>query len=251
MEPLNDLKKTCNIFIPRNTYSLFLILSKKKLNKNDDYILINTHKFYSNKIPKDIINFLKKKNYKIISTNKSYITNKNKNFSNNFISKFFKINFFKNVNHVSNEISKIKYEEFKNINFLNYKSINIYYGSNNFYFNKLCNRFKNTKLHFLEHGAGNFLSFIQDSSINKNYDKKLIINFLKSIYFKIKKINVTNSIFYYGACGVIFGIKKLEYENRKIIFPRQNYKIGFEILYNFYKKKLKKIKKKKILTISF
>ena len=44
--------------------------------------------------------------------------------------------------------------------------------------------FKNIKLHFLEHGAGNFLSFVQNSSINKNYDKKLIINFLKSIYLK-------------------------------------------------------------------
>ena len=82
MESLNDLKKTCNIFIPRNIFSLFLILSIKKFTKNDDYILINTGKFYSNKIPKDVINFLKKKNYKIILTNKPYIINKNKNLSN-------------------------------------------------------------------------------------------------------------------------------------------------------------------------
>ena len=88
-----------------------MILSKKKFIKNDDYILINTNKYYSNKFPKDVINFL------------------------------------------------------------NYKSINIYYGSNNFYFNKLCNRFKNKKLYFLELGVGNFLSFIQGSSINKNYEE--------------------------------------------------------------------------------
>ena len=251
MESSNDLKKTCNIFIPRNIYSLFLILSKKKFTKNDDYILINTNKFYSQKISKDIINFLNKKNYKIILTNKPYITYKNKNLSNNFISKFLKINFFKIVNQLSNEISKINYDEFKNINFFSYNSINIYYGSMNFYFDKLCNRFKNIKLHFLEHGAGNFLSFVQNSSINKNYNKKLIINFLKSIYFKINKINITNPVFYYGICSNIFGIKRLEYVNRKIIFQRRNYKTGFEICYNFYKKKLKKIKKRKNVNYIF
>ena len=61
MKSIIDLKKTCNIFIPRNIYSLFLVLSKKKLNKGDNFILVNRHKAYAYPTPKDIIIFLKKK----------------------------------------------------------------------------------------------------------------------------------------------------------------------------------------------
>ena len=60
MKSASDLNTKCNIFIPRNIYSLFLILSKKQ-NNQVDYILINNHQSYARKFPEDIISFLKKK----------------------------------------------------------------------------------------------------------------------------------------------------------------------------------------------
>ena len=243
MKSIIDLKKTCNIFIPRNIYSLFLVLSKKKLNKGDNFILVNRHKAYAYPTPKDIIIFLKKKKFKIIYINKSYKFNKNNDLTNTFINKIFKINFFRNLKKVSDEILKNKYEEFKNINFDNYESVNIYYGSNILYYSNLCKKFKNVNLFFLEHGVGNFLAMIQEYYAYKNNYKKFIINIITFIIFKIKDVHIPNSSFYYGICGYIFDVKKLKYDNQKIIFLKSNFKKGFQQLFSFFKKDLKKIKK--------
>ena len=138
---------------------------------------------------------------------------------------------------------KNKYEEFKNINFDNYESVNIYYGSNILYYSNLCKKFKNVNLFFLEHGVGNFLAMIQEYYAYKNNYKKFIINIITFIIFKIKDVHIPNSSFYYGICGYIFDVKKLKYDNQKIIFLKSNFKKGFQQLFSFFKKDLKKIKK--------
>ena len=243
MKFIIDLKNTCNIFIPRNIYSLFLVLSKKNFHKGDNFILLNRHKSYSYQIPKYIIIFLKKKKFKIIYINKSYKFNKNKDLTNSFINKLFKINYFKYLKKVSEEMLEIKYEEFNNINFDNYKTVNIYYGSNILYYSNLYKRFKNINFFFLEHGVGNFLAMIQEHyACKKNY-KKFIINIIKFIIFKIKGVCIPNSSFYYGICGHTFDVKKLEYDNQKITILKSNFKKGFQQLFNFFQKDLKKIKK--------
>jgi len=244
MKSIIDLKKTCNIFIPRNIFSLFLVLSKKKLNKGDNFILVNRHKAYGYPIPKDIIIFLKKKKFKIIYINKSYKFDKKKNLTNNFINKIFRINFFRNLIKISDEILKNKYyEEFKNINFDKYESVNIYYGSNILYYSNLCKKFKNVRLFFLEHGGGNFLGMIQEHYSCKKNLKKFINNIITYIIFKIKDVYIPNSSFYYGICGYIFDIKELKYDNQKITFLKSNFKKGFHQLFSFFQKDLEEIKK--------
>ena len=52
------MKKFCNIFVPRNVYTLFLILSEKNLKKSDNIILLNKNFKY---ISEKLIFFLKKK----------------------------------------------------------------------------------------------------------------------------------------------------------------------------------------------
>ena len=157
--------------------------------------------------------------------------------------KYFKINFFKNLDYISNKVLKIKYEEFNNINFNNYKYVNIYYGSNMIYYSELCKKFKNINLFFLEHGVGNFLSFIQDEDNYVQSFKRKIVSFLKILFFKTKGISFPNHSYYCGIYGKIFNKKKLNYDNHKITFINLDYKIGFNLLYKFYKKYLTNLKK--------
>jgi len=240
-----SLKNTCNIFIPRNTYSLFLILSKKKIEENDDYILINKHHTYSNKIPKEIITFLKKKKFKIIYIDKAYTFKNFKKPQNTFINRLFKINYIKNVNKICDEILKKKYEEFSDINFHNYENINIYYGSNVLYYSNICKKFKNVNLIFLEHGAGNFLTMMQDIYIHKKNFKQFFVNIVKSIIFKIKGVYIPKDIYYFGIYGHVFNVKKLKYDNHRISFLRLDFEKGCDQLFKFYEKKLKNLKKDK------
>ena len=51
--------------------------------------------------------------------------------------------------------------------------------------------------------------------------------------------------YYYGPCGHIFNVKKLTNNNYIIKFFNLDYRKGFNQLFNFYKKKLSKIKKKR------
>ena len=132
-------KKKCNIFIPRNVYSLFLILSKKDIGQYDNYVLINNHQKYTHGFNRNIIDFLKKKKFKIIFSYKDYSIQPNKISEIKFIDKIFKLQFFEHLNQISKKISKIKYDEFNSINFNNYKFINIYHGTNTLYFSNLCN----------------------------------------------------------------------------------------------------------------
>lgn len=245
MNSTNYIKKKCNIFIPRNIYSLFLILSKKKSYLEDNYILINKNDAYANKFPNKIIDFLKDKKFKIIYVHKNYSMKKFKSFQNSFINRLFKINFFINLNQTSNEILKTKYEEFNSINLYNYKSINIYFGSSPLYYSNLVKKYKNVNLIFLEHGMGNFLSFVEEKNIYYSSFKLKIANFIKTLFFKLKRIYLPKSSYYYGIYGEVFKIKKLEYNNHKIKFLNLNYKKGFNLLLNFYKKDLNKIKRNK------
>ena len=245
MNSKNYFKKKCNIFIPRNIYSLFLILSKQKSYLEDDYILINENDKYANKIPIEIINFLRIKKFKIVYVNKNYSRKKIKIYQSSFINHLLKINFLISLNHASNEIVKIKYEEFNSINFYNYKFINIYYGSNPFYYSNFVKKYKNVNLFFLEHGMGNFLSFIEEKYIYYSSFKNKIANFIKTLFFKIKGISLPKSSYYYGIYGKVFKLNKLEYNNHKTILLNLDYKKGFNLLFNFYKKDLQKIKKNK------
>ena len=63
-------KNNCNIYIPRTVYSLYMILSKSKSVKEDNFIIINN--FNLEKIPSDLIDLLKKK-FSIIFVNKNYL----------------------------------------------------------------------------------------------------------------------------------------------------------------------------------
>ena len=59
MKSISKIKKSCNIYLPRNIYSFFLVLSKKNLAKSDNYIIIN--KYYFKEISNDLIFYLRKK----------------------------------------------------------------------------------------------------------------------------------------------------------------------------------------------
>jgi hypothetical protein len=237
-------KKNCNIFIPRNVYSLFLILSKKDIGKDDNYVLINSHQNYTHGFDRNIIDFLKKKKFKIIFFYKDYSIQPNKISDIKFVNKIFKLEFFERLNQISKKISKIKYDEFNSINFYNYKFVNIYHGSNLLYFSSLCKKFKNINLYFLEHGIGNFFSFLfnRNSKKIKAYLKNLII----IIFFKIKGIHIIKKEYYFGISGILFNINKLKIQNRRLSFLNLNYKTGFNRLFLFYKPQLHRLKKKNI-----
>ena len=239
------IKKKCNVFIPRNIYSLFLVLSKKKSDQNDDYIIINSHDTYAYEIPMDIIKFLKKKKFKIIYTDKAYTFKNLKKLQNTFINRLFKINYIKNFNKICHEILKKKHEEFSDINFYNYENVNIYYGSNVLYYSNICKKFKNVNLIFLEHGAGNFLTMMHDIYMHKNKFKQFFVNIIKSIIFKIKGVYIPKDIYYFGIYGHVFDVKKLEYDNHRISFLRLDFEKGFDQLFKFYEKKLKNLKTNK------
>ena len=241
MKLVHRTNKNCNIYFPRSLFSLFLILSKKNF-KDDNFVIINN--FNKQKIPKNIILLLKKKNFKIIIVNKNYSYSSvfskkilNKNFN------FFK--YFKNLNNISNKILKTKYNELREIKFENYYNINIYYSSNIYYFSNLYQNFNNINFYFLEHGTGNFLSYVHENYVYKNSYKFFIKRFIYLFFFKMKKISTPDKIFYFGISGNVFNLKKLN-NDYDINFLNLDYKEGFNELYNFYLKKLSNIKKKKL-----
>ena len=242
---IKKLTKNCNIFIPRNMYSFFLILSQKNSLEDDNYILLNNHKTFigSVKIFDDIIFFLKKKKFKIININKNFLPQKSKDLSNIFMGKFLNFNSFKRNNYISNEALKNRYEEFSSINFNNYRNVNIYYGSNMIYFNDLCKKFKNINLFFLEHGAGNFFSMILENYFYKKDIKKFLKILIKSFILKVNGIFMDKDIFYFGICGHFFNVKKLRYNYHNYKFLKFNFKKGFEEIFCFYKKRLNKLNK--------
>jgi hypothetical protein len=57
------MRKFCNIFIPRNIYTLFLILSEKNLKRSDNIILFNKN---LKDISRELIFFLKKNKFRVI-----------------------------------------------------------------------------------------------------------------------------------------------------------------------------------------
>ena len=237
-------KKNCNIFIPRNVYSLFLILSKKDIGQDDNYVLINNYQQYNHGFDQNILVFLKKKKFKIIFSYKNYSIQPNKISEIKFVNKIFKLKFFEHLNQISKKISKIKYDEFNSINFSNYKFVNIYHGSDLLYYSNLCKKFKNINLYFLEHGIGNFFSFLfnRNSKKFKAYLKNLII----IIFFKIKGIHIIKNEYYFGICGILFNINRLKIQNRRMSFLNLNYKTGFNRLLLFYKPQLHRLKKKDV-----
>lgn len=239
-------KKNCNIFIPRNVFSVFLILSKKDIGQDDNYVLINKHQKYSQRFYRNIIDFLKKKKFKIIITDKDYSIQsiQSKELSKKkLMNKIFKINYFKSLNKISEGIIKAEYEEFNSINFYHYKLINIYHGANTLYFSNLCKKFKNINLYFLEHGIGNFILYLYSKN-NKNI-KQHLTDLIIFVIFKIKGVHIINNEFYFGISGIIFNVNKLEFENRRFSFLNLNYKTGFNKLFFFYKPQLHGLKKKK------
>lgn len=237
-----QINKNCNIYFPRSLYSLFLILSKKN-SKDDNFVIINN--FNKQKIPKNIILLLKKKKFKIILVNKNYsyssVFNKEKNLKQNF----YFIRYIKNLNNISNKILKTKYNELSEIKFENYYKINIYYSSDIYYFSNLYKNFNNINFYFLEHGTGNFLSYVYENYVYKNSYKFFIKRFIYLFFFKMKKISIPDKIFYFGISGNVFNLKKLN-NDYDINFLNLDYKEGFNELYNFYLKKLSNIKKKKL-----
>ncbi len=242
MKRINLIKKNCNIYIPRTVYSLFLILSKNKPNKDDNFIIINNYNL--EKIPNDLIVLLKKNKFSIIFVNKNYSYKIAQNSSNSII-KYFGINHFINLKNMSNQILQTNYLELSKINFNSYNNINIYYSSNIFYFCNLYKKFNNINLYFLEHGTGNFLSLIYED-YKYNYDYKYRIKILAtSIFFKIKGISIPPKSYYYGPCGQIFDTQNLLNNNYIIKFFNLNYRKGFNQIFNFYKQKLNEVKKKK------
>ena len=239
MKFLNNKKKNCNIFIPRTIYSIILILSQKNLNQYDNYILYNRNF----RLPKELIPFLEKKKFKIIYAPEMHIIKSKNILHNNFVYKILKINFFKILINLSNELLKIDYKEILNIDLKIYNEINIYYSSNKFYFSKLINKFKNINLIFLEHGLGNFLSFVTENKLASNSLKFKIENLISFLFFKLRGIHLPGVCYYYGICGREFNLEKIELYNHKMIFLDGNFKKGFNQIYNFYLRKLQKIKK--------
>ena len=143
MKRINLIKKNCNIYIPRTVYSLFLILSKNKPNKDDNFIIINNYNL--EKIPNDLIVLLKKNKFSIIFVNKNYSYKVAQNSCKSII-KYFGINHFINLKNMSNQILQTNYLELSKINFNSYNNINIYYSSNIFYFCNLYKKFKTSIL---------------------------------------------------------------------------------------------------------
>ncbi len=236
------MNTNCNIFIPRNIYSLFLILSKKKNTENDDYIIVNSHEAYARNFPENIIKLLKKKKFKIIFTNKSFLFKNIDNPAVSYLERFFKINFFKNLNYISNKILDEKYEEFSDINFYNYNNINLYFGSDLLYYSNLCKKYKNVNLFFLEHGAGNFFNMLQHNCVRNNNLKEILMIFFRSVFFKMRGVYLPRSTFYFGICGHVFKIKYLEYDYYKIAFIKSDLEKGFKEIFNFYQNQLKTLK---------
>ncbi|MBD1152117.1 hypothetical protein IDH08_01895 [Pelagibacterales bacterium SAG-MED22] len=234
--------KECNLYIPRTIYSLFLILSKEKVNSEDNFVIINNYNL--EKIPKNLIKLLKKKKFKIIFINKNYSYKNTKVIKKNKIINFFGIYHFLKLNEISNLIIKTNYLELGAIKFEKYQKINIYYSSNLFYFSNFCKKFNNVNLYFLEHGSGNFLSFVyEDYKYNNSYKYRIKI-LMTSLFFKLKGIYIPNKSFYLGIFFKLFNIKSLTNNNYTIEPLNLNFKKGFYQILNFYKKELSKIKKK-------
>lgn len=234
--------KECNLYIPRTIYSLFLILSKEKVNSEDNFVIINNYNL--EKIPKNLIKLLKKKKFKIIFINKNYSYKNTKVVKKNKIINFFGIYHFLKLNEISNLIIKTNYLELGAIKFEKYQKINIYYSSNLFYFSNFCKKFDNVNLYFLEHGSGNFLSFVyEDYKYNNSYKYRIKI-LMTSLFFKLKGIYIPNKSFYLGTFFKLFNIKSLTNNNYTIEPLNLNFKKGFYQILNFYKKELSKIKKK-------
>ena len=94
-------KNNCNIYIPRTVYSLYIILSKNKSIKEDNFIIINS--FNLEKIPNDLIDLLKKK-FTIIFVHKNYSYKKFQRTNGNIIKKFTGNNHLINLENLSNQI---------------------------------------------------------------------------------------------------------------------------------------------------
>ena len=242
MRSESEINIKCNIFIPRNVYSIFLILSKKKHDNQVDYILINNHQSYARKFTKDIITFLKKKKFKIIFIDKP-LSLKSFNYSHNVFKRILTKLSLRALSHTNNEILNKNYEEFNSINFNKYRSVDIYYGSDLLYYSKLCKKFNNINLIFLEHGAGNFLNMSYDCSLYEKNFKLITMNAIKSTYLRIKGVHIPNITYYFGILGCILNVIKLEYDYFRIKFLRANLDRGVKQLYQFYEKKLKTLKK--------
>ena len=116
MKSIIKVKNECNIFMPRTVYSLYLILSKSKSKKKNNFIIINS--FNLQKISNELITLLKKK-FTIIFVHKNYSYNTFKRKRTNPIKNFFGINHFSNLKNISNEILNTTYDEFEKINFKN------------------------------------------------------------------------------------------------------------------------------------
>ena len=156
--------KFCNIFIPRNIYSLFLILSEKNLNISDNIIIINKNFKH---VSQELIFFLKKNKFIIIYDFNFDIFVSDKKKQNNFLSKFHKLNFFINLINRSNDILNINYNVLDGLDLNKYQKINLYHTSDRFYYSNLFKENKNINLIFLEHGLGNILSFVEKKKKGK------------------------------------------------------------------------------------
>lgn len=241
MKHTNQIKKNCNVYFPRSNYSLFIILSNES-KSDDNFVIINN--FNLEKIPNEIITLLKKKNFKIIFIKKDYSMRTSNVSKNNIVKKFLVISFLINLKNISSQILKIDYAELSEINFNYYNKINIYYSSNMFYFCNLYKKFNNINLYFLEHGSGNFLTMLYEN-YKYIYDYKYFFKkIFTMIFFKIRGISLPSNSYYYGISGHIFNTQKLINNNHVIKFINSNYKKGFDQVFNFYKSKLREIKKK-------
>ena len=221
-----EMKKKCSIFIPRNLFSFFLILSHLKTNE-ERYIIINN--FYFKKIDIGLIDLFKKKKFKIILINQnlSYKFTLKKN-NNKFI------NFFLHLKNICKKIKLTKYKQLDSNYFINkYKKIDVY-SSNILLDSMFCKNIKNGTFYFLEHGAGNFLEICH---VNSDF-KTRFINLLTFIFLKLNGIYIQKYKFYIGICGNIFNISVLKYFNYKIKILKKNYKSGFKLFSKFYRKNL-------------
>lgn len=232
------MRKFCNIFIPRNIYALFLILSEKNLKRSDNIILFNKN---LKDISRELIFFLKKNKFRVIFDFNIDIFVSDKKKQNHILSKFHKLNFFINLINRSNDILNINYNVLDELDLNKYYKINLYQTSDRLYYGKLFKKYKNINIIFLEHGLGNFLSMLEDKKRISSLKSK-IIELIKYYFFKYRKINQINLSYYYGIYGKQFDLKEIEYVKHKIVFLNNDYTNGFKKIYRFYLKKLKKIK---------